>query len=696
MKTTHHIKFVILLLTLVGISATSCKKFLDTVPKELTLETYFNTPIEASTYLNSIYDAMNRVDGIQAFYSGNYESFFSQGSDESYNRSIPVAGSIAHFNANSTDVQNLGVWRLCYTGIGRANTFLENVDKVEGFTGNQKKHMIGEAKFLRAYYHFIVTQWWGDCPLRTKSITVPQDTHIAFTKSKDVYDWVIQEMTEAEALLSTQKATNIVPYNSGRVVQTTVQGILARVCLYAAGEPINDTKRYAEARGWADKVIKSGIHNLNPDYAQIFINQCADAYDVTYKESMWECEFSVIAQGGVLRENHSNTIQQPNGNLATGQVNPTPVLYRSFQSYYNPIRSTDNSPDYRRDISISNFAYSGSGPSLVKVFFTFNQNGYWVRWPNKWNRDYEVVVPRDNNNSPMNVGLLRYSDVLLMFVEADFKSTGVVSPEAISIMNLIRSRAYGGLNNPVKNGIELTLTANQGSGYTVAPTAITQIGATGTEDATIGTTIVGGKVTSLIMSTTGKYSDVPLGTIVYLGTPWTPNTAFAVNANIVVPTTGNLYRVTTAGTSTTIAPFNTSGASTAATTGAVFTYIGTAATATAKKLTGALTPADYDPANFLKTIQDERMRELCFEMLRKQDLKRWGLLKAKVIERADLALNGSTERFPNNVQIIPPAPSANRDAARADGINFTDKWLVYPIPAVEMNLNKFAKQNPGF
>lgn len=680
----------------------SCKKFLDTKPQDLTLEAYFNNPDEANAYLNSVYDAMNRVNAVNSFYSGNYESFISQGSDESYNRGS-IAGNVSHFNSPSDDVQITGLWTQVYTGINRANTLLENIDKVQGWKKNQKEHVTGEAKFLRAYYEFIATQWWGDVPLRIKSVQTPEDTNIEFTKSKDVYDWVIKEMTEAEALLATQKASDVVPYNSGRVVQTTVQGILARVCLYAAGEPINDTKRYAEARSWADKVIKSGLHKLNPDYAQIFINQCADAYDATYKESMWECEFVYLANQGTLRENHSNTIQQPNDGTAnpngraTGNVFATPLLYRSFQSYYNPIRSTDNSPDYRRDVSVSNFGYSGGSTTVpsTKSFFTFNQNGYWLRWPNKWRREYEVVLPRDNNNSPMNVGLLRYSDVLLMFVEADFKVNNVVSQEAINIMNQLRARAYGGLNTPVINGVELTLTS-PGSGYIVTPTDITQIGGSSTEAATIGATIVSGAVTSLIMSTTGKYSSLP--TKIYLGTPWTANTAFAVNANIVVPATGNLYKVTTAGTSTTTAPTNTSGASTAATTGAVFTYIGTAATASAKLLTGALEPADYAPSNFMKTIQDERMRELCFELVRKQDLKRWGSLKEKLQQRTDLANNGGVERFPNNVQLIPPCPTASsqRTNAAIDGLNFTDKWLVLPIPLGELSNNKFAKQNLGF
>src|SRR5205085_4345541 len=120
------------------------------------------------------------------------------------------------------------------------------------------------------------TQWFGDVPLKTKSTLGQEDAQIAFTAQKEVYDFVISEMTEAEGLLAEQKSSTFT-YNE-RVTQTTVQGILARVCLFAAGNPVNDTKRYRDALTWANKVKTSGLHRLNPDYRQVFINMSADAY----------------------------------------------------------------------------------------------------------------------------------------------------------------------------------------------------------------------------------------------------------------------------------------------------------------------------------------------------------------------------------------------------------------------------------
>ena len=43
-----------------------------------------------------------------------------------------------------------------------------------------------------------------------------------------------------------------------------------------AGYPLKDASKYVDARAWADSVIQSGEHSLNPDYKQIFINHSAD------------------------------------------------------------------------------------------------------------------------------------------------------------------------------------------------------------------------------------------------------------------------------------------------------------------------------------------------------------------------------------------------------------------------------------
>ena len=61
-------------------------------------------------------------------------------------------------NSNLRDV-----WSWMFSGISRANYFLEFQDKTD-FEGRNK--MIAEVRFLRAYYHFELVKWFGGLPIK--------------------------------------------------------------------------------------------------------------------------------------------------------------------------------------------------------------------------------------------------------------------------------------------------------------------------------------------------------------------------------------------------------------------------------------------------------------------------------------------------------------------------------------------------
>jgi hypothetical protein len=284
----------------------------------------------------------------------------------------------------------------------------------------------GEALFLRAYFYLVLVSNWGDVPLKLHSTTSPSEPPMARTPAKEVYEQIIKDMTEAEGLV---RPIDELGYG-GRVSKSAVEGILARVCLYMAGNPINDASKYAEARKWAKKVMDAGIHDLNPDYTNVFINYAQDKYDV--KESIWEVEFwgnskppyqsagRVGTNFGVLYGTTSVS------GVSYGWVESTGWLYNSYDS-----------GDIRRDWTIAPYTWSGANkvprPATTRL----------TRYAGKWYRSYELPSSDITNaNTPQNFALLRYSDVLLMFAEADNQVNGP-TPEAYEAINQVRRRGLG-------------------------------------------------------------------------------------------------------------------------------------------------------------------------------------------------------------------------------------------------------------
>lgn len=417
------------------IAGTSCSKYLDTQPRDFTPpEDYFNTATELNAALTGVYDALGQ-DGT---FSRNLVIELAHGSDEGFLKRdvVTVNTTPMVYLHTPADPVVTAAWRQLYVGINRANYLLENINKPE-MDEAERSIIRGEALFLRAFMYFQLAHHFGEVPL---ILTPTVDGNIVDnTKSPlaELYAHILSDMTEAESLVRTYTQNGF----PGRISKSAAQGVLARVCLKMAGEPLRDVAKYADAKMWAEKVIASGIHTLHPSYQQIFINQSQDLYDTQARESIWEIEFSGNNITGPDREggrwaNHlalRNTIMERGYGYAT--VGSTATLYRKYES-----------GDHRRDWNIATFRYL-TGASSIGLGDTvaFAPSAIHERDIGKWRRYLELVTPRGQDWGPTNFPVLRYADVLLMYAEAaaGLGESVDAGSEAYRYFNLVRRRAYG-------------------------------------------------------------------------------------------------------------------------------------------------------------------------------------------------------------------------------------------------------------
>ncbi|RZL47800.1 MAG: RagB/SusD family nutrient uptake outer membrane protein [Pedobacter sp.] len=508
-------KLSILILVLV-FSMSSCKKYLEVLPKDfVSPENYFNNETELNTALVGVYDVM----GSAALYGEILWSQFEVATDESFYRQSTTTIGVQVFNYDSNNSSVAGIWKALYAGIERANILLANIDKPTMPEANRSV-VRGEALFLRAYYYFLLTSNFGDVPLILTPTGSVNNPEIARTSLKDVYAQILADMTTAEGLVKPITAYNY----AGRVSKSAVQGILARVCLKMAGNPLNDKTKYADAAKWAKMVISSGIHSLNPSYEQIFINHMQDKYDI--KEGIWEVEF----QGNLLQAGVNETgrlgvlggLAGTNDDIGNsyGQWNGTRVLY----DIYKP-------QDLRRDWNIGFYYYSGA--TTNKVYQTVAE----AKSVGKWRREYELLTPKNRNYNGANFPLLRYSDVLLMYAEAKNEISGP-DAEIIGYVNLVRQRGAGKVLNGTN--IYTVNVINGGSGYTTVPT-VTLNGGGFTTQATATAAIASGRVSAITVITPGSfYATAP--TVTITGTTGTGATA---NVTLSNPTDADLVATQT-------------------------------------------------------------------------------------------------------------------------------------------------------
>jgi hypothetical protein len=612
------IKYYILSL-LVLMSLNSCKKFLTTGPTDyLSPTNYYDTKEQLLFAKAGVYNYL----GTSSLWKSSANYLLGFNGDEAYMNRFSLASGPWNYNMPTDEQYTRNYWGELYSAINRANVVLENVDKNPSIPLEFRDQIRGEVLFLRGFFYFMLVQYFGGVPLRIQATASVNGNDLAKASVKEVYDQILTDMTAAEPLVP--NITDVV--SPGVVSKSAVRGLLARVCLTMGGYPLNDVSKFADAKKWAQKIISNADapHALNPSFSDIFINYAADLYEK--KESIWEVEFWGNNSVGGYTEGTNNGVI--NGvkcsNALTGACTNYMCITPKYYNIFEP-------GDARKWWSIGHYTNDNTGPSgsktLTSVLTTEAEK--WLVFPAKWRREYETYLPKAAGVTPQNVPLLRYSDVLLMFAEADNELTSVPSTDAVTYVNKVRLRGW-------TKGIKAIKIENGGAGYTTPPTVVISNGNGSGASATA--TISGGVVTGVTLNRD------PSGKLFYLTGNYTsaPTITFTGGDGSGATATATVYSSNDSDLSSTI--------------------------------TGS-------KDNFRKMIQDERMRELGMEGLRKADLTRWNIF-LPVMQAMGIT---ATQDSPTGV--------ANISAWYS---NAKEKNLVWPIPVIEITNNKKAVQNFGW
>lgn len=406
----------------------SCKK-LDTTPTDfIAPENYFNTEADLNASLTGVYSTLSQNQVYGSFVPINLVF----GTDEIVpNQVTPTVSSDMFFNRHTTATSEMiQFWRQLYKGVYRANLLLDNVNKPK-MDSTRRANIMGQALFLRSYYFFLLANNFGGVPMPLNSTIDPENLNLPRVPLKDCYEKILEDMVSADSLVNTIDKIGF----SGRVSRSAVRGIIARVCLAMAGEPVNDVSKYQMALDWAKKVdtdpLLPNYHTLNASYSQIFINQAKDVYET--KESIWEAEIYYVPGAAFV------STAGPYGSYGTRVGIATPDTFgRVSTNCYASSKlffAYTDTLDVRFNWNASNMYYSGT----TEMFRSYTQFQY-ARFPGKWRRKYETAVPRNLQYAQTNGPILRYADVLLMQAEAENEVNGATQ-FALDQLNAVRRRA---------------------------------------------------------------------------------------------------------------------------------------------------------------------------------------------------------------------------------------------------------------
>lgn len=308
------------------------------------------------------------------------------------------------------------IWQWMYAGVNRANFILEFQDNLE-FDG--KASVLGQARFLRAYYYFELVKWFGDVPLVVdKRFVFGDQFEVDRTPKAAVYAQIEQDLVFAAANLPYVQA------DTGRVTKGAAQALLGKVYLFQ--------DKFSEAATVLENLINNGPHALLTDYTNMFENDNENTV-----ESVFEVQYTDQEGAGF------GCLQCSEGNVAVGFNgirNYSGPVFESGFSFNVPTQETYDlfdENDARRDIAILdiNAWAAETGATFSEGF---EHTGFYNR---KYiSRQGDLNTGDANLTNPNNYRAIRYADVLLMAAEA-LNRGGINDVQAKDYLNMVRDRA---------------------------------------------------------------------------------------------------------------------------------------------------------------------------------------------------------------------------------------------------------------
>lgn len=256
-------KEYMIIISLLGVGFLySCDSRLDIAPLNiLTEEQIFQSESAIDAYMVSLYDRLPMEDFTFRTGAGNY---LAHNTDE----------VMHHFtDEKSSIIDGTGAQWWGYDNVRNVNDLMEKLPySVLGET--KRKQILGEAKFIRAYYYFAIAKRYGGVPIikNVQNFTGNnmEELQVSRDKEEDVYDFIANDLDSAALLLGETNA-------KGRVNKYAAFALKSRVMLYAASEAKNASvqldgligipsasagKYWQAAYDAAEAVIASGKYEL--------------------------------------------------------------------------------------------------------------------------------------------------------------------------------------------------------------------------------------------------------------------------------------------------------------------------------------------------------------------------------------------------------------------------------------------------
>lgn len=388
-----------------------CQDQLDlTNPNEPTTTTYWKTQSDAVRASTAMYNALIN-DGtymrmIPALTDGRSDGFKAD-------TPWPDLWQVAAFNVPATSGPVEWEWQAHYILISRANQVLAYVPDID-MDENLKQRILGQAYFLRGLAYFNLANNFYRVPVVT-TVQTADEYNTPTATQEELWQQIFDDFKKAQTMLPISYADVTGPDNGqiGRATAGAATGMLGKAYLYR--------ERWQDASTEFEKLVDGG-----PMAVYKLMDNFRDNFDVAHEnnsESLFEVQFATPDQVGGSTMNYGG---DPNSNWM--QVSSQAYTYAAEGYGYSdflPSRWLYN--EFKKEQTVDGHL----DPRLLATIVSYepSENSttvYGDPWPYE---SQDVIFPRKYTNeglpqpelreqSGINYRILRFSDILLMYAEA--------------------------------------------------------------------------------------------------------------------------------------------------------------------------------------------------------------------------------------------------------------------------------------
>lgn len=403
----------ILRTTLIGSLLLACADMLETTPGDFYIDdAFWQTSQQALDALTGCYRVLNET-GMYGEYTINMFECMTPNAyhkDNYYNTRDFATGA----HGGTTLGMNQATWRSCYRGIGRCNNVIAKVPSI-AMDEKLKSRIIGEAKFLRAFFYWKMNAVFHGVPLILTTPNLETDADLPRSTYEEVRDQIVSDLDEALPALETKYAGA----DDGRATKGAALALKAKVLLQDLD--------YAGTRKACEDLFALGRYALFPHYNGLFRQANTGNASVIF-DVRWKYPFTVC-----------------NYDLYHGQYN----IQAPVQELVDAYQMTDGKPIGESPLYDPADPFANRDPRLTQTIAwvgkpwrnrtataaDFHQTGYtFIKYT-----EYTATSPSMITDSDIPYVILRYADVLLMYAEAVNEQEGPTE-QVYNAVNQVRGR----------------------------------------------------------------------------------------------------------------------------------------------------------------------------------------------------------------------------------------------------------------